>query len=39
MGDFWGIDKIEPEIDDDIGISLAIVNTDKRTILVEGIAS
>ena len=38
MGDFWGIDKIEPEIDDDIGISLAIVNTDKGTRLMEGIA-
>ena len=38
MGDFWGIDKIEPEIDDDIGISLAIVNTDKGARLMEGIA-
>lgn len=39
MGDFWGIDKVEPEIDDDMGISLAIVNTEKGARLMESIAS
>jgi len=29
MGDFWGVDKADPEIDDDIGISLAMANTKK----------
>ncbi len=26
LGDFWGIDKIRPELDDDKGLSLVIVN-------------
>lgn len=39
MGDFWGIDKAEPEIDDDIGISLAIVNTEKGAGLMERIGT
>lgn len=30
LGDFWGIDKIRPELDDDKGLSLVIVNN-KRT--------
>lgn len=29
IGDFWGIEKIVPEIDDNRGISLVIVRTDK----------
>lgn len=30
IGDFWGIEKIAPEIDDDKGCSLVIVHTDKK---------
>lgn len=29
IGDFWGIEKIAPEIDDDKGCSLVIVHTDR----------
>ena len=29
LGDFWGIEKIDPEIDDDKGMSLVMVHTEK----------
>lgn len=29
IGDFWGIEKIKPELDDDRGISLLLVNSEK----------
>lgn len=29
LGDFWGIDSLMPEIDDDKGVSAIIVNTEK----------
>ena len=29
LGDFWGIEKTHPEFDDDKGVSVAFVNTDK----------
>lgn len=29
MGDCWGIDSMKPELDDDNGISLLLINTDK----------
>lgn len=29
LGDFWGIDKIRPELDDDKGISLVIANNER----------
>lgn len=29
LGDFWGIDSLMPEIDDDKGVSVVIVNTGK----------
>lgn len=29
IGDFWGIEKFHPEVDDDCGTSLVLVNTDK----------
>jgi len=29
IGDFWGIEKIKPEMDDGMGISLAILHTEK----------
>lgn len=30
IGDFWGIDKLRPELDDDKGVSLVIVNNNKE---------
>lgn len=29
LGDFWGIESLMPEIDDDKGVSAIIVNSDK----------
>lgn len=29
LGDFWGIDSLMPEIDDDKGVSAIIINTEK----------
>lgn len=29
IGDYWGIEKVMPEIDDNKGVSLVLVNTDK----------
>ncbi len=29
LGDFWGIDKYRPEFDDDLGVSLVMINTCK----------
>lgn len=37
LGDFWGIANIFPEIDDDKGISVVIVNTEKGKELFEKI--
>lgn len=34
VADFWGIDKIKPEIDDDKGLSLLLVNTEKGSSLI-----
>ncbi|MBO5066659.1 MAG: Coenzyme F420 hydrogenase/dehydrogenase, beta subunit C-terminal domain [Clostridia bacterium] len=34
VADFWGIDKIEPSIDDDKGLSLLLLNTDKGKVLI-----
>lgn len=34
LGDFWGIEKINPEIDDDKGLSLVLVNTKKGEALI-----
>lgn len=35
MGDFWGINEIDPDTDDDTGISLGIVNTQKGYELID----
>ena len=32
LGDFWGIDKFNPSFDDDKGVSLVLVNTEKGEI-------
>ena len=37
VGDYWGIDKLFPEIDDDKGVSLLIVNTEKGEALLSAI--
>lgn len=37
VADYWGIDKIVPEIDDDKGISLLLVNTKKGNALLADI--
>ena len=35
VADYWGIDKINPEIDDDKGLSLVLVNTEKGVCVLE----
>jgi coenzyme F420-reducing hydrogenase beta subunit len=37
MGDFWGIEKTMPELDDDKGISLVLINTHKGKIIFDEI--
>jgi coenzyme F420-reducing hydrogenase beta subunit len=37
IADFWGIEQIEYELDDDKGISLVIVNNEKGNLLFENI--
>ncbi len=37
IGDYWGVEKYHPELDDDKGISLVMVNTDKGLALLEEI--
>ena len=37
IGDFWGVDKCHPEMDDDRGTSLVLVNTDKGALFFKGI--
>lgn len=37
IGDYWGIDKLYPELDDDRGCSIIIVNTDKGKALAESV--
>lgn len=33
IGDFWGVENVMPEIDDDKGVSVVMVNTDKGKII------
>ena len=37
MADFWGIEKVCPEIKNDNGVSLVLINTEKGKELFEGI--
>lgn len=37
LADFWGIDSIAPEMNDDLGTSLVIVRTDKGRVMFEAI--
>lgn len=39
LGDFWGIENIVPEMDDDLGVSLVLINSDKGKKLFEEIAN
>lgn len=39
LGDFWGIGKKYPDRDDDKGISLVLINTDKGADLFKGVCS
>lgn len=39
LGDFWGINNIESDLDDDIGTSELIINSDKGEYLMEKINS
>jgi len=39
MADFWGIEKSMPEFDDNRGISLVLVNTEKGGIVFNNIKS
>lgn len=39
MGDFWGIDKIDPSLDHNLGTSMILANTDKGIKFVETIRS
>lgn len=39
LGDFWGIENIMPEIDDNKGVSAVLVNTQKGEKLFEGVRS
>lgn len=39
MGDFWGIDKIAPSLDHNLGTSMILANTDKGIKFVEAIRS
>lgn len=37
MGDFWGIERTMPDFDDDKGVSLVLVNSDKGDALFEAV--
>ena len=37
LGDFWGIDRLHPSLDDDKGISMILVNSDKGEEMYEKI--
>lgn len=39
IGDFWGIENIIPEIDDNKGVSAVICNTDKGRLLLDSVKS
>lgn len=38
IGDFWGVQNVMPEIDDDKGVSVVMVNSEKAGTLVEKIS-
>lgn len=38
LADFWGIQNVLPELDDDLGTSLVLVNTEKGKAMLAGLA-
>lgn len=38
LADYWGVQNIHPEFDDDKGVSLILVNTDKGRALIDNIS-
>ncbi len=39
LGDFWGVEKVEPALDDNLGTSVVVLNTPKGTTYFESIKS
>lgn len=39
VGDYWGIDKVHPELNDDKGLSVVIINTQKGAELLKRISN
>lgn len=39
LADFWGIEKVDKSMDDDLGTSLVLINSEKGKCFYEGIAS
>lgn len=39
IGDFWGIEKIMPEFDDDCGVSVVLCNTEKGKCVLQEVSS
>ena len=37
LGDFWGIENVMPDFDDDKGCSIVLVNTGKGEMALEGL--
>lgn len=37
LGDFWGIEKLKPDFDDDKGVSLVLINTKKGSAFINNI--
>lgn len=39
LGDFWGIDRLKPEIDDDLGVGLIMINSVKGNLIYSSVSS
>ena len=39
LADFWGIDKVDKSMDDNVGTSMVLINSEKGKLFFEGIAS
>ena len=39
LGDFWGIDKLRPEVDDDLGVGLIMINSDKVSSIYSSVSN
>ena len=37
IGDFWGISKHKPELNDNLGTSVTLVNNEKGKVLFDGV--